>query len=160
MVIVVLAMISAIVVPRIKSMESSREYRNFRLGLRRIAMEGREQAISRGSQTRLALDESQPSITVLAVGEDGQESPLETLPIPAGVGVVRMTVAGTDSSASEWRVANYPDGTSDGGGVEFEAGSDSFYLAAEQDGTIVFGEGSLPDQAAKKWEAGEREQRQ
>jgi prepilin-type N-terminal cleavage/methylation domain-containing protein len=157
-VIIVLALIAATVLPRLSTLESSREYRDFRLAVRRLGLEAREQAISRGLPTSVTFDESEQTLNIV-IDSDGEETTLRTVEVVEGVEPARFAADNAETNASEWKLTFYPDGRSDGGGIDFESNGDLFTLYAEKSGSVHFADGEMPDLTSEQWPAGEYEHR-
>lgn len=160
LIIVCLVLIVAVVAPRMESLKESGEYRAFRIGVRRLASEARELAISRGEPVSVSLNESEGTIQIQSDSADAQQASLRSLQIAPGVQATRCVAGDVEANPAEWRLQFYPDGRSDGGGVQFEAENDTFYLMADERGVVRFDDGQLPNMAAQRWQAGEYERRQ
>lgn len=156
----VLAIMSVMVVPRVRSIQEGSAFRHFRIDARRIAQEARALAVSRGELVSVAFDESRSSLNAIVETSDEQPTVLSSVDLAPGVEAVEFVQEEAQSTPSEWRIRFYPDGRSDGGGVLFQSGEASFHLAVLENGTIRFDEGDLPDLSAEQWSAGEYEQRQ
>jgi hypothetical protein len=157
-VIIVLALIATTVLPRLAAIESSREYRDFRLAVRRTGVEARELAISRGIPTSVTFDDSEQTLNIVAEAE-GEETTLRSVRVVEGVTAARFAAGDAETNASEWRLTFYPDGRSDGGGIDFESNGDLFTLYAEKSGAVHFADGEMPDLTSEQWPAGEYEHR-
>jgi Tfp pilus assembly protein FimT len=157
-VITVLILVAFAVWPSIFAMQRSREYRDFRLGVRRLATFARESAITRKEPVSLAYDDGARQLRVVAEGE--QESVLETITAPESVTAGPYSQGGSDTNSADWRLRFFADGSSEGGAVQFQSGQDTFYIAAREAGEVRFGEGEMPNLGNEKWQAGTYEQRQ
>lgn len=157
--IVILVLIAATVYVRLAAVESSRAYRDFRLAVRRLGTEAREEAIRRKQIASVGYDESSTQLTLVLEGEDQEETVLRSTDVAEGVEATRFTAGEAESNAAEWRLRFYPDGRSDGGGIEFDSGGQVFCLYAEKSGTVHFDDGNLPDLQEERWPAGEYERR-
>jgi prepilin-type N-terminal cleavage/methylation domain-containing protein len=159
-VIVILVLMSATVYLRLVSTESSRAYRDFRLAVRRLGIEAHEEAISRKQIASVAYDESGPALTLMVEGDDQAEAEIRRVELAPGVEATRFSAGDSDSTGAEWRLRFYPDGRSDGGGIELDSSGQTFAMYAEKSGAVHFADGSLPELRDERWPAGEYERRQ
>lgn len=152
--IVVLALLSALVAPRLVSMRSGQEARAAKFAVRDFARDARMRAIQEGA-TVVVRGSGQSSIEMVRLGTtEGEESVLRSLELPEGV-----RVGSGDGASAEWEVRFFTDGRAEGRGVEIEhdGATDSVVVAA--DGSVTLREGALPEPTQETWPAGENERR-
>jgi len=158
--IVVLAMLAGLVLPNLPNLKRSREHRDFRLAVRRLASQAREEAILSKSPVILRADEADGRLVVEREAEDGsQGSVLASARAPAGVQFERFILATGDVNAAEWSLRFQPDGRAEGGGLELSFDGDRFYLLVRPNGAGESGWGEAPLVEVDEWEAGELERR-
>jgi prepilin-type N-terminal cleavage/methylation domain-containing protein len=155
-VVTVLAMLTAIILPSLVRMKSSDDYKTFLSGVRRIASEARERAISSGRTTQVTYDESTHELHIEEIGDDGNGNAVSTVAVDSTAEPQRWQLEGKDSSASEFKLQFTPDGHSNGGGIEFP----NFSLIVDKSGQSRFLDGQLPDPEDERWQAGDLEKRQ
>lgn len=155
-VVLIIALLAAAVAPNLVSLKTGRELRQFRSDLRQLAAQTRESAISTGKELDLSFGSNR--FSVQPADTESTVVP-RTLAVPDVVTTNRFELAGADSSEGEWTLRFYPDGTTDGGGVELREGQNAFALQIKKSGEVLVVDGNLPDTTAEKWQAGEHEQR-
>ena len=70
-----------------------------------------------------------------------------------------LSLEGKNSNASDFRLHFYPDGRSEGGGLEWIEGNTTRNLSVTTGGLATLAEGKLPEATNDRWEAGTYEQR-
>ncbi|MBX3117535.1 MAG: type II secretion system protein [Fimbriimonadaceae bacterium] len=158
-VVLVLAMFSALAVPRLVAFQRAEDYQNFINRTKAIFGEARETAIERKAVFVLRVSGDQIELTEDGADE-GQGQAIRTVPLPDGVQVDQVTLNGSTTNTETWLMAFYPDGTATRGGVQFDSDGRLFSMQVDDvTGRAAFIDGELPEQTQTKWEAGEREQR-
>lgn len=158
--ITVLAIVAVAVVPSLPNLKVSREERDFRFGVRRLASYAREQAVQRREPVELRIEDGDRNLVVSTVASDLEEgATLQQLTAPPGLQIERMETAAGSASAGDWAIQFEPDGRTSGGGLEFAGTIEPFYLLVRGDGRITLDWGDLPPIQDSEWEAGELEQR-
>ena len=163
-VITILALIAAVISPSMAGALKSRQYQAFVDGLKRLPLEARESAISKGRTCSIRYEESSRSLTLVVDAlpdqSDSQEQTLKTVALADKVDAPRLFLDGNDSNSGEWVLKFYADGTSDSGGIEFRENSQAYGILVEgKSGSARFIDGELPEVTNDRWEAGELEQR-
>ncbi len=155
-VVMIIALLAAAVVPNLVSLKTGRELRQFRTDLRQLAAQARESAISTGAELEMSFASGQ--FTIQSPATDSTVQPKQ-LAVPDAVTTNRFELAGADAAEGDWKLRFYPDGTTDGGGVELREGQDAFALQIKKNGETTLIDGALPDATTDRWQAGEHEQR-
>jgi prepilin-type N-terminal cleavage/methylation domain-containing protein len=167
-VIVVLTIIAAMIVPNVVKMKESSDRQTFFSSLWRLAGRGRELAISEKKTFVMALDSSGRSFTLSEQdqGQTGQltndpdQSERGTLDIPEGIETGNLSADGDSSTNSTWEIYFYPDGTSNGGGLEVTDSGRTRSLRIRRDGRVQISNESLDnDDSEQSWPAGDFERR-
>lgn len=157
-VILVLAMLAALVAPRLVAFQRTQEYRTFVSQTRAIFSEAREAAIERKAACVLTIDGR--SIQLAPLSEDSDAQAIRTVSMPDGVEVSTVRLNGSQSNETEWRVAFYPDGSATKAGIEFDSDGRIFAMQVDDvTGRTELIDDTLPEETQTRWEAGEREQR-
>jgi len=153
--IVVLALLSAIVAPRLLSVRSGQEARGVKFAIRELAREARLRAVQGGEKGYLPIEGSGERIELV----QGEESVIRSIDVPSAVDFPTLRLGQSESGASEWELRFYADGRSDGGGLEIEHDGAVDSVLIGTDGTVTLLEGPLPEVVQESWPAGENEQR-
>ncbi len=74
--------------------------------------------------------------------------------IPAPLQIQNFRQGTNNSDSGSWALHFYPDGTSDGGGLEIHAGSDVRSVVVDKYGLSTLSAGALPDESNVIWTAG------
>lgn len=152
--IVVLALLSALVAPRLVALRSGQETRAAKFAIRDLAKDARMRAVQEG--VTVVVRGSRPDrIEMVRVGAtEGEETVIRSLDLPEGV---RLGTG--EGASSEWEIRFFGDGRAEGRGVEIEhdGALDSVLVAAN--GSVVLREGGLPQATTETWPAGENERR-
>lgn len=161
MVIVLVALLASSIAPQLSAMKRSRIEREFPIAALRLALTARETAITDGQAVSLMFGEQLRRMQVVRTdAESGTDNALFEITLSPEVETGRLDLAGRESNSSDWRLAFYPDGTCDGGGVEFRRGNQSFALVIDPaSGAARIIDGQLPDTTGDRWQAGEIEHR-
>jgi Tfp pilus assembly protein FimT len=154
-IVIVIAMLAAVIVPRMQAMDESREHREFVTNLRRIAVQAREEAISSGEIVALTIDEASRQLVLeRESGETGSQV-VRRLALSPRVTASQFNVEGASSGSGNWRPQFYPDGTADPAGIEFSSGDTSFSLVIDRKGFPRVEDGPIPDLSEEEWSAGD-----
>lgn len=159
-VVLVLALMSAMVVPRLNAVKSGIDAKVNMDAIQRLASRARESAMSTGRPVAMAYNETDRAFELRQNNADGDSEVSNTLAIHPDFEPNRF-VNGTDElTASDWTLSFYPDGTSDGGGFEMdEGGITRSLVVGARNGLSKWSNGSLPVYETEKWQAGEYERR-
>ncbi|AIE85983.1 pilus assembly FimT family protein [Fimbriimonas ginsengisoli] len=160
-VIAVMVLIASILLPRADGMRKGRELRTFKNELRNLAALARTRAIESGDVVALSYDKTEKSVYAMQENKEGREQKVGTVKIPDGVTATQFASDQTESVDDGWRVPIFPDGTSTGGGIEFdETDGISFNLAVfRPTARSIVTNGQLPDLSLDHWTAGGYEPR-
>lgn len=165
--LMVLLLVVGIVSPNLKNLAKAQEIGRFKTELKALPTTARELAVSRGQTVEVSYDDQESRIVVQAVDEtaapgqsdDSSERALRTIAVPPTVRAKAFLVEGSDADAGSWAIRFYADGTSEAGGIGFEAGTYEFALTVRADGRGAVVDGDVPDLSTQKWRAGDFEQR-
>jgi type II secretory pathway pseudopilin PulG len=159
-VLTVILLISSVLMPRFDTMKRSRELRFFKIEMRNLASEARTRAIQSGDTVALGFDKTEKTLFSLQEGSNGQEQRVGTLAVPDWISATQFSADQRESQDDGWRVPFFPDGSSAGGGIEFEADGDTFSFAVHRgNGRPRVTVGELPDLSLDEWKAGGYEPR-
>jgi prepilin-type N-terminal cleavage/methylation domain-containing protein len=177
-VLVVLVVMVSLIAPNIFSMQSAQAQRSSYGKALDFARQAREDAIESGTTYALAYDPSKsqflikrqapPDSSATSAGNLPPPAPrplanvqsvsdlqdVTSLQLPEGVEANKFQAQDNSVDPSSWLVHFYPDGTSDGGGVEIARGQAIDSLQVTQDGLPTLVEGELPDASEQQWQAG------
>jgi prepilin-type N-terminal cleavage/methylation domain-containing protein len=155
-VIAVLALLAAGVVPMLTSIGRSQTYYSFLNKLGTIGAQAREQAIALAKPVDLEFDSSNNQFKIHTLDDNGGDTSLQTLQLPDGFAADRFQLSGRESDAGEWKLNFYPDGSSDGGGVQVTQGNNTITLYSDsQTGRTTLTHEPLPDPSTLTWTAGD-----
>jgi prepilin-type N-terminal cleavage/methylation domain-containing protein len=160
-VVTLIVLFAIAIAPSALSQQRSGAVRSFLQGVRRLASTARETAVSSKTTVTMTYDEAERRLVLSRQSEEDaeQETQLGRLTLPDEVEASSFRASTNDGNASEWSVAFYSDGTSDGGGVAFDLGGGLRSLSIAESGFATLVDGELPDTSTEKWEAGTYEQR-
>jgi len=155
-VIAVLALLAAAVMPFLAAAEVGGKERAFLSNLKGLAIEGRETAINSGRDVTLTYDDTNNAFTLKTTDSNGDDQDIKSEDMPPSLKTTKFEVGTQDSNAGDWKVLFYPDGTSDGGGVEIARGNDTLSLYIDKStGRSQMISDQLPDPKADSWTAGD-----
>ena len=121
-VLALLALLTALVAPRVVAMQTGRLQREYKSALRNIATRARSRAIESGDVVILSYDKSTKKVEAVEQSPTGTERLLQSLATPDGINPTRFSADKNATEGDTWTVPFYADGTSSGGGAEFEIG--------------------------------------
>lgn len=158
-VVIVLAMLAAVVVPRLAVVRNSVEAKLSLDAIQRLASRGRELAISSGTPVQMAFNEADSQFELRqSTGEESTIVSQATLHPDFTPNTFRS--GQNELPASDWSVTFYADATSDGGAVELdEGGIVRTFLIGSKNGLSRWQAGAMPANETDRWQAGEIEQR-
>lgn len=163
-VVMIISLLAAMIVPNVANQQKGIQVRAFFSELSNFAADARERAISTKKPITLALDSNTQSFvqTTKADDDDANDQQLATLKLPSGVTTDNFISGENTMGASDWKVQFFPDGSSDGGGVELTSSGRVRTLKVDLDGTVSISDGPTPDDSQKQddqWPAGDYEKR-
>ncbi|MBI5706231.1 MAG: hypothetical protein HZC36_04500 [Armatimonadetes bacterium] len=160
-VIVVLGAMTA--VASIAAAQRGEELRAFKADVKRLALLGREQAVSSGTTVTLAISSSESGLELRQsqVGAEGEESVsrLNQIQLPEGVSQRNFQIQGETVDSNLWAVRFFADGTCDQAAIEFWDGEDQPFSATfdPKTGRAKVTDGQIQIEQEDKWQAGELE---
>lgn len=156
-VITLIALFAAFILPNLVNSRQSERERLFHYGMKRLADNARETAISRNATLHLSIDQNRMTVTnETDTKQKGDE--IMGIDIVDGASPTKFQANGQDMSAGDWDIRFFPDGTADEGGVEFTLGQDTEALNITPRGATSVDE-KLTNPADIRWEAGTYETR-
>lgn len=177
-VLVVIVVMASLITPRVITMRSQQEQRAAFGQLLDFTRSARGKAIEDGVTYALAYDGSKSQFVMKKEPPPDQaaavsgtipapvQRPLAnvqsasdmqdvtTLQMPDGISPTKFVVQQNSVDPSSFLLHFYPDGTSDGGGVEITRGTDTNSLQVTQEGYPTMMTGPLPDTTEQEWPAG------
>ena len=160
-VIAILALMAAIVVPRVVALVDGQASRDFQSALVRLGSPARLLAIETGDTVRVTYNESRAEIIIEILDDETQAAEeSDTVLVPMSALLSSFTLRGRQVPITDWVVEFFPDGTGTDAGIEVEDGSRLYaVLINGQDGTGLIVDGELEEDPETEWEAGDLEQR-
>ena len=160
-VIAILALMAAIVVPRVVALVDGQASRDFQSALVRLGAQARLLAIETGDTVRVTYNESRAEIIIEILDDETQAAEeSDTVLVPMSALLSSFTLRGRQVPITDWVVEFFPDGTGTDAGIEVEDGSRLYaVLINGQDGTGLIVDGELEEDPETEWEAGDLEQR-
>lgn len=160
-VIAVLGLFAALIMPNLLAQRASRTARSFVAALPRLASEAREIAIAERRVTSLRFDEAQGLLQVVvdAQQDENEDTLLREARMPEGFEMTTLRLEEEDVAPGEWIMRFYPDGRSDGGGIQVGDRGRPISLLIDREGNTRLLKGPLPAAEEAQWPAGEYEQR-
>lgn len=160
-VITIMALMASIAIPSMAGAERARQYRSALSNLKRLPIQAREAAISRGTTVVLHTEGNGTGIVAVEESADGVEGQtIGRADLPEGLSFRTLRVGDRDAGTSDWSLRFYSDGTSDGGGFEIEENANIWSVVIEpRTGRVQNVKGEMPPLSEQSWPAGEREQK-
>jgi prepilin-type N-terminal cleavage/methylation domain-containing protein len=159
-VIIVLALLSAVVVPRLAVVRNSVEAKLSLDAIQRLASRGRELAISSGTPVQMAFNETDAQFELRQTVQNEESSIVGQTALHRDFSATRFRAGQNDMTASDWVVTFYSDATSDGGAIEVdEGGIVRTFIIGSKNGLSRWQDGAMPASESDRWQAGEIEQR-
>jgi Tfp pilus assembly protein FimT len=160
-IIAIVTLFAAIATPSFLARQRTREVTAFFVRLPDLAVYAREVAQRDETTVRIRFDEGQNTFTAEMDGVelDDEPSTVRQIAMPGDVSATSFRQEDESVNASEWELTFYPDGRSDGGGVELNDNGRIRSVVVAPDGTVRLEQGNLPTIDERRWQAGEREQR-
>jgi|GEM_PF-4875631 len=84
----------------------------------------------------------------------------QTAAIPSGLSADQFQVNGKTVDGGDWKINFYPDGTSDGGTIEFKNNEAESTFSIDSLANLKVADGPPPDPTTIQWQGGQIEQRQ
>lgn len=154
-VVVLLALFAATVAPHMASAIEGSKRRQYRVSVLTLLRQAKNEAVLRGQATEVRLEES--TFRLVATSQDQEETSINVVQAVEGVEATHTWVDGAEVSEGEWALTFFPDGTSNGGGFQFDEGTGSQSVTVSRRNGLA----SLGDDVANptldqetEWEAG------
>lgn len=158
-VILVLAMMSAIIVPAVVSLLKSQKVESFKADALRLTRQARESAIERSRNVTLKWDGALIAEIPPNADEDEAQQ-IGRIELPDGMTVGSVFKGADEVVEDEWSVTFTPVGKGEEGSIVFESNGANYYIKIEgETGRITSGKGDPPTTLTESWEAGELEKR-
>lgn len=185
-VVVILLLMATAVTPSLMNQRHSQEFQSFLSGMRDAALLGRDRAITSGSTLVMTYDDSQRQLTLkveeapttnttanptgitslktaaanaLASNNDAGEQIVKQISLPPDVNVTSYRLGDQDSTSAEWQLHFYPDGKTDGGGIEIDSNGAAYSLIVGTNGGAQVSREKYPAPTTESWAAGDYEKR-
>lgn len=134
-IVVVVAMFAALSAPALGRAITGSQRRSYRVGVLTLAGRAREEAVHAKHEVRLRSDSS--SFSIETTGDDGTTTAIQSITAVSGVEASHFWTNGSETSEGEWAVSFYADGSSSGGGFQFDEGEESTSVHfAKLDGAV------------------------
>ena len=162
MVVLILVVFASFILPNFSASRNSREVTSFFVALPDLAVFARERAMDDNSTTRIRYDDGNATFTVTEDAQPNSEEEdqiLRELAMPSLLTAQAFRQEDENVTTGDWELVFYPDGRSNGGGVEIEDNGRRRSMLVEPDGTIKTDDQPLPAVEDRRWEAGQIEQR-
>lgn len=154
-VIAIILLAAAMISPRVSAMKEGRVVREFKTSIRDLASRARSRAIDSGDLVYLSYDKTSNRLSAVERNSEGTERPLQQLTSPTRIKPLKFTADKNASQGDNWQVPFFADGTSLGGGIEFEEGDRHFsFVVNPADGQSRIVEGPMPDLSLDRWPGG------
>lgn len=158
-VILILALLSASVVPRLIALRQGDEVRKFRSDLATSVVDARSRAMQSNQTISLSFEESERRFQLTNASDDDADRALESITLPSGLEIQALRLRSTETPAGDWTLNFYADGSCDGGGIEVSLDGRIVSLSVSQTGAPRWLEDELPEAEQDRWQAGELEVR-
>jgi Tfp pilus assembly protein FimT len=159
-IIVVLALLAALVMPRLATVRDSVDAKLNLDAVQRMASRARELAIQGSRPVTMAYSESDAQFELRQTDENGDSAVVSSVPLHPAFEVSRLRTGVNELTGSDWTLTFYADGTSDGGAVELsEGGITRTLVIGAKSGLSAWQAGAMPASEADRWPAGEYERR-
>ncbi len=173
-VVIVILIMAALVERNFAHVKDGLAQRAFISNLRAEVTRGRLQAIQDGQTVTMQYDPagSQFTLSEPEINTDSNQTPqlvtdlqnltsnpVHSLKIPSGVSFSDFKTGTTDEGNGNWQLHFYPEGKSDGGGIQILIGQQTQSLLIDNHGNSSFVSGQLPDNTNDIWTSGTYVQR-
>ena len=156
-IIFILILISAAVIPRVVAYLASEQLKSLEASIARLPGQARQDALRLQEPVRLRLEGS--TIYEEEVPVVGDITQVKELDLGSTVQIDSAQKNYQNIETSSWDWTAYPDGTSDGGGVQFSVEGQEMSLIIPVLGNATWVTGPLPDESQDQWTAGQLQQR-
>ena len=159
-IVLVIALLSALVVPRMSVAKRSINAKLSLDAVQRLASRARETSISSGRPVSMSFNETDRQFELKQQSDTGDENVVGSAALPDDFTANRFAAGESDMSSTDWKVTFYPDATSDGGTIELDEGGILRTLViGSKSGLAKWQDGATPDNQDNRWQAGEIERR-
>jgi type II secretion system protein H len=158
-IIAILLVLASAILPRLSSFVESQRERSFMQKLVALTAQAREQSIKRGKDVTVQFEESNRTFSIQYTDDSQNQSTLQSLVMPTTLDASKFKVGQSTTGAADFKLTFYPDGTSDGGGVEVSrrdvATSITSVVVEKATGAVSMVRDSLPEVGQQSWQAGD-----
>lgn len=156
--IAILMILSAAISPAVGGWINGQTTRTFLNSFNNLPAKAKNLAVSTNKNVALTFDGS--SFRLGSTDSNGDATDLGAISMPEGIDVSRLFSDGQVTDSSDWKLYFYPDGTSDGGGVELNRGNSLYSLSVDKGTSLAtVSDGEMPDGENTSWPAGDYVQR-
>jgi hypothetical protein len=108
----------------------------------------------------MAFDSTQAAFELRQTNSEQEGQVLASAALHEAIEATRFRAADNDVTGTDWTVAFFADGTSEGGAIEVEEGGlvRTFQIGSKS-GLARWQDGAMPASEVEQWPAGEMEQR-
>lgn len=154
-IVLILAVLAATVVPRLLAYRQGSEVRSFATRLQGLAEEARTRSSSSGEVVRLTFSESDRRFGLQL---ESNEDSSGRLAMPDAIELEASRSGSEQASGGDWSMRFFPDGTCEGGGIQFDFDGDARTLTINgKSGRSKWIAGPLAEPTDERWQAGELE---
>lgn len=161
-VLAILVITAAAIMPNVVAYVNSQQAKSMEASIIRFPLDAKDEAVKDQMPVRVRLDGDTLIMEKMPLDPTGTQQPqqVKQLQLGSNVSVENEQVANTASNGEAWEWTAYPDGSSDGAGIQFSFGSVEKSLILPANGDPQWTDGQLPDQTQQKWQAGQLSTRQ
>jgi Tfp pilus assembly protein FimT len=153
--IVIVLLLAAVVFPHVANEADSRAHRLFKLKMRSWVVAAKARAIETRTTVALSYDKNARSLNAIEEDSQGVSRPLPDLELPSDVDAVKFSADANESPSDGWRMPFFSDGSTTGGGIQFQNGEKLYSLVIDAPtGEATIADGKLPDLSFESWKAG------
>ncbi len=167
-VIVVIALMASVILPRMMPLIQSQRLESFRQDALNLVREAREQAIGQGRPITVLVDSAEISAVTddqSEVNPDGAQEEaggrsLDSESLPEGTEVAQLWLEGRTVDASSFRLVFYPTGDATPAVIQFDQGGRIWHILVEGGtGRVTFVDAAYTEGGETRWPAGNLEVR-
>ena len=151
-VLFILVLLTMAIVPRVVALQKSRLLKDLEGRIIRLPGEARNEAVRTGAPVRLRVDGA--ALIMDRMPLNGTPEEAKRVALGAGVQVETVEQGGQPASTGSWQWTIYPDGSADGGVVQFAEGAARKSLLLSSGGAARWAMGDLPQGMPERWPAG------
>ncbi len=153
--ILIVAILAGFAYPSMVREADSRSHRLFKIQMRSWALAARTRAIETRATVALNYDKNARALQTIEEDSQGASKPLPDLKLPDDLQAEKFAADSNESPPDGWRVPFFSDGSTTGGGIQFQVGETTYSLIIDKaTGAATTVDGRLPDLSYETWPAG------